>query len=265
MSKEAIGVFDSGVGGLTVVKELIKLLPHENIVYFGDTARVPYGTKSAETILRYSIENAIFLLHHKVKCIVIACHTASAYALEHLQHLFKVPVIGVITSGVETALEKSANKKIAIIGTTATIGSGVYQKEFQRQAPDAEVIAHACPLFVPLVEEGFLDHAATRLLIQEYLNPILESPVDTLLLGCTHYPLLVDQIKEVVGPTIDLVDSAHACAKAVAKALKTKELLGDMNQEGVSRFFVSDDPIKFQSMAVKFFGKPISNIEKASH
>lgn len=265
MSKEAIGVFDSGVGGLTVVKELVKLLPHENIVYFGDTARVPYGSKSAETILRYSIENAIFLLNHKVKCIVIACNTASAYALEHLQHLFKVPVIGVIIPGVETALASSKNKKIAIIGTAATIGSGIYQKELLLQAPDAEVFTHACPLFVPLVEEGFLDHAATRLLIREYLNPILESSADTLLLGCTHYPLLADQIKEVVGPSIELVDSARACAKAVVKALGTKKLVGDLQQEGVHRFFVSDDPVKFQSMAVKFFGKPLSNIEKTSH
>jgi len=265
MSKESIGVFDSGVGGLTVVKELVRQMPHENIVYFGDTARVPYGTKSAETILRYSIENAIFLLKHKVKCIVIACHTATAYALEHLQHLFKVPVIGVILPGVEASLEASKNKKIAIIGTAATINSGAYQKEILFHEPLAEVFAYSCPLFVPLVEEGMLDHEATKLLIREYLKPVINSPVDTLLLGCTHYPLLAEQIKEILGPSITIVDSAHACAKAVTKALSTKELQGDLQQSGVSRFFVSDDPVKFQTMAVRFFGKPVSNIEKTAH
>lgn len=264
MSKEAIGVFDSGVGGLTVVKELVRQLPHENIVYFGDTARLPYGTKSAETILRYSTENAIFLLHHKVKCIVVACNTATAYALDHLQHLFKVPVVGVIAPGVATALATSKNKNIAIIGTTATIQSGVYQREILQRCPEAHVIAHPCPLFVPLIEEGLLSHGATKLLIKEYLKPIMESSVDTLLLGCTHYPLLEEQIKEVVGPGVAIVDSAQACAKAVADALTEKHLHDTSENLGISRFFVSDDPHKFQSMAIRFFGKPLSHVEKSA-
>ncbi len=262
MNKESIGVFDSGVGGLTVVKEMLRLMPNENIMYFGDTARLPYGTKSEETILRYSIENSIFLLNHKVKCLVIACNTASAYALEKLQHLFNVPVVGVITPGADAALRSSKNKKIAVIGTKATIHSGVYQKEILKQFPAAEVYAYACPMFVPLVEEGLMDHEATRLLIREYLQPIIEGPADTLLLGCTHYPLLAEQIKEIVGPAISIVDSAEACAKAVAVALGLKQLQTCSESEGVSRFFVSDDPAKFQTMAVKFFGKPLSNIEK---
>lgn len=265
MSQEAIGVFDSGVGGLTVVKELVNQLPHENIVYFGDTARVPYGTKSAETILRYSVENAIFLLKHKVKCIVIACNTATAYGLEHLQQLFKVPVIGVIIPGVEAALETSKNKKIAIIGTTATIQSGIYQQELLLRAPDAKIFPYACPLFVPLVEEGLLTHEATTLLIKEYLKPIVESDADTLLLGCTHYPLLADQIKAVVGPSITVVDSAKSCAKAVAHTLEHNQIHRCNLEVGVSRFFVSDDPVKFQSMAVRFFGKPLSHIEHVTH
>lgn len=262
MKQEAIGVFDSGVGGLTVVKALAHELPHEHLIYFGDTARVPYGTKSAETIIRYSVENSIFLLNHKVKCIVIACNTASAYALEHLQHLFKVPVIGVITPGVEAALAVSKNRKIGVIGTSATIHSNVYKQEIQKRDPHTTVISLACPLFVPLVEEGYLGHAATQLLTREYLEPIKESGIDTLILGCTHYPLLKEQIQEVLGSKIHIVDSAQACAKAVAKVLSEKELHGNQQQPGISKFFVSDDPSKFEAMAIKFLGSPLSHIEK---
>lgn len=263
MTIDAIGVFDSGVGGLTVVKELVSLMPHENIIYFGDTARVPYGTKSADTILRYSIENSIFLLKHKVKCIVVACNTASAYALTHLQQVFKVPVIGVIIPGAEAALEASRNKKIAVIGTTATMRSEAYQQELLRQNPHAEILTYACPLFVPLVEEGLFHHEATRLLIKEYLNPVLNSTADTLLLGCTHYPLLANQIREIAGPEIAIIDSAKACAKAVSKTLESRQLCGNTQQIGANRFFVSDDPQKFQSMATQFFGSALAHIEIA--
>jgi len=264
MTMEAIGVFDSGIGGLTVVKELVNLMPHENIIYFGDTARVPYGTKSADTILRYSIENSIFLLKHKVKCIIVACNTASAYALTHLQHVFKVPVIGVISPGATAALQASHNKKIAVIGTKATMQSNAYQQELLRQNPEAEISTYACPLFVPLVEEGLFHHDATLLLIREYLNPILNSSIDTLLLGCTHYPLLEDQIKKVVGPHITLVNSAKACAQSVLKTLEREKLCKTATQPGISRFFVSDDPSKFESMATHFFGEALSHIDIAT-
>lgn len=264
MNQDAIGVFDSGVGGLTVVKELIRQLPHENIVYIGDTARVPYGSKSADTILRYSIENAIFLLKHKVKCIVIACNTATAYALEHLQHLFRVPVIGVIKPGVEAALKASHNHRIAIIGTTGTIQSGVYQKEILNHSPDVKVFAQACPLFVPLIEEGLLSHEATKILIREYLTPLLNESVDTLLLGCTHYPLLAEQIQEIAGKDVTVINSAEACAKAVKALICEKNIAGNVEREGVNRFFVSDDPHKFEMMATRFFGGPLSHIERIS-
>lgn len=262
MSDEAIGVFDSGVGGLTVVKALSRELPHEHMIYFGDTARVPYGTKSADTILRYSVENSIFLLNHKVKCIVIACNTASAYALGHLQHLFKVPVIGVIAPGVEAALNVSKNRKIGVIGTSATIQSNVYKQEIQKRDPHTTVISLACPLFVPLVEEGYLSHAATALMSREYLEPMKKSGIDTLILGCTHYPLLKEQIQDAVGTEIQIIDSAQACAKTVAEVLRDKELHGSRHLPGTSKFFVSDDPAKFEAMAIKFLGSPLSHIEK---
>jgi glutamate racemase len=262
MTQDAIGVFDSGVGGLTVVKELTRHLPHENIVYFGDTARVPYGTKSAETILRYATENAIFLLKHKVKCIVIACNTATAYALEQLQHLFRVPVIGVINPGVKAALQTSKNHRIGIIGTTGTIQSGVYQNEIIKHSPNAKVFAQSCPLFVPLIEEGLLSHEATKILIKEYLAPLMKESIDTLLLGCTHYPLLAEQIQDVVGGDVTVINSAEACANEVKALLQDKQLAGNMIQSGVNRFFVSDDPHKFEAMAARFFGTPLSHIER---
>jgi glutamate racemase len=204
------------------------------------------------------------LLKHKVKCIVIACNTATAYALEHLQHLFRVPVIGVIKPGVEAALQASHNHRIAIIGTTGTIQSGVYQNQMLQLNPNAKVFAQSCPLFVPLIEEGLLGHEATKILIKEYLAPLLKESIDTLLLGCTHYPLLAEQIQEIAGKDVAVVNSAEACAKAVKTLIADRHISGSTEHEGVNRFFVSDDPHKFEMMATRFFGSPLTHIELIS-
>lgn len=190
LPSQAIGLFDSGVGGLTVMQEIMKLLPHERLIYFGDTARVPYGNKGTRTIIRYSIENTICLLEKNIKLMVVACNTASALALPQLRRLFNLPIVGVIEPGAEKAVAATRNQRIAVLGTKATIQSGAYQTAIKKIAPHAAVIPIACPLFVPLVEEQWLDHPATHLIVREYLRPLQEQNVDTILLGCTHYPLL---------------------------------------------------------------------------
>ena len=188
--RDPIGVFDSGIGGLTVVRELVRQLPHERIIYFGDTARVPYGPKSPDTVRRYSNEIATWLTQQHVKVIVVACNTATAHALEHLQRDFPLPVIGVVQPGARAAICASRNRRIGVIGTLGTINSGAYERAIHAISSDAEVVAQACPLFVPLVEEGWLDTEATRLIAREYLQPFTSDHIDTLVLGCTHYPLL---------------------------------------------------------------------------
>jgi glutamate racemase len=237
MDNRSIGIFDSGVGGLTVVKEISKRSPYENIIYFGDTARVPYGTKSRETILKYSIENALFLIEKNIKLLVVACNTASAYAVPYLQKTFQVPVLGVIEPGIEAALAATKKGSIAVLGTKATIESGAYQDGIKVRNSDIEVIAKACPLFVPLVEEGMIDHPIVEMVVEEYLNGI---EADTILLACTHYPLLKNVIEKVTGKVV--VDSACSCAEFTEKILdKTSNQL-----PGEHSFFVSDNPAKFQ-------------------
>lgn len=264
-SHQAIGVFDSGVGGLTVMKEIVSQLPKESTIYFGDTARVPYGGKSRETIIRYSIENSIFLLEKKIKMLVVACNTACSVALEQLQNIFNIPVIGVIEPGVQKVREVTKNQRIAILGTQGTIKSGVYQKEIQTILPQAFVKAVSCPLFVPLVEEQFIAHPATRLIVKEYLKPLLNQEIDTILLGCTHYPLLRDLICEEMGPEVNIVDSASTCANKISELLTLHDLHYPQEsfQKADHRFIVSDDPEKFKHLGSEFFGNDILYVEHA--
>lgn len=219
-----IGVFDSGVGGLTVVAELRKLLPNESIFYIGDTARVPYGGKSQATIERYSQELAGLLLAERAKLIVVACNTASALAIQSLEETLRVPVIGVIRPGAEAAVKATRSGKVGVIGTRATVFSKAYERAIEALDDEIEVIAEACPLFVPLIEEGWLDDEVTNRVIARYLEKLLRAGVDTIVLGCTHYPLLRRAIQQFVGPEIALVDSAHNTAIAVQKALKQHKL-----------------------------------------
>lgn len=261
---DRIALFDSGVGGLTVMKEVMRVLPHEDLIYFGDTARVPYGGKSSETIIRYAIESAIFLMQQQIKMLVIPCNTVSAYALDKLREIFKIPILGVIEPGVAKVIETTRGGRIAVLGTKATIQSGSYPAQIQRQLPHAFVSSIACPLFVPLVEEMFLSHAATKLIVQEYLKPLQEQKIDTLLLGCTHYPLLKHLIQEEVGPSVTIVDSATTCADTVAAMLQKQKLLRKPKKPGQHKFFVSDDPKKFQLLGQTFLGMPIEQVESIS-
>jgi len=257
LADQSIGVFDSGMGGLTVVKALTQVLPNENIIYFGDTARLPYGNKSAETIIRYSKEIAWHLKESDVKIIVIACNTASAYALEALQSELDIPVIGVIKPSALRAVEESPSGRIAVLGTRATINSDAYKREILAIQPDADITQIACPLFVSLAEEGFVNHPATKLIISEYLRAILVNAPDTLLLGCTHYPLLVPALREFIGQRIHIVDSATSCAEAVKSLLHNERLLSSSSSPGTYRFIVSDSPDTFRLNGEKFLGMPL--------
>lgn len=258
----SIGMFDSGVGGLTVMQQLVQALPNENIIYFGDTARLPYGGKSQETVLRYSTENIHFLLEHNIKLLVIACNTATALALPQLRRLFEIPIIGVIEPGAEKAVEVTRHQRIAVLGTKATIQSGAYQRELQRLLPSATIFPIACPLFVHLVEERFVDHPASQLIVSEYLDCLKDKQVDTLLLGCTHYPLLKHLIAKEIGEDVTIVDSATTCAEKVASTLKDNDMEADKKKGEVSyKYFVSDDPKKFQEQAEKLFGCPIDYVK----
>jgi glutamate racemase len=263
MGSQAIGIFDSGVGGLTVTQQIIQLLPNENLIYFGDTARVPYGEKSPETIIKYSLENARFLMDQDIKLLVVACNTVSAYALEELQEICRIPVIGVIEPGIEKVIQTAQdNQKIAVLGTTATIKSEIYQNKIKARLPLAEIIPIACPLLVPLVEEKFMGHPAARLIIQEYLRPLKDQKISTLMLGCTHYPLLKEVIQEEIKSTV-IVDSATSCAEHVCAILDTKNLRRREQSAAQRRYFVSDDPIKFQTIGKEFLGGLIESVSVA--
>lgn len=257
---QAIGLFDSGVGGLTVLRQLIQRLPNEHFIYLGDTARVPYGNRSPETIVRYSIEGAKWLLKKNIKLLVIACNTISALALPALRQLFDIPIIGVIEAGAEKAVAVTQSQRIALLATRATIGSGTYQTAIHRLAPWATISPIACPLFVPLVEEQWLDHPATRLVIKEYLRPLRARQVDTVLLGCTHYPLLQQLIQEEVG-NATLVDSASTCADHVQELLQSHQLAA-LNGTGKRHYYVTDDPEKFCQLGEYFLGHPLDFIER---
>lgn len=255
-----IGIFDSGVGGLTVARSIMHLLPHEDIVYFGDTARLPYGDKSKETVMRYCRENASFLLQKGIKILVVACNTATSHALEDLQSSLHIPVIGVIEPGVRRILETTRNGHIAILGTKGTILSGAFQKRIQEKLPSAKLFPIACPLFVPFVEEQLLDHPATRLIVKEYLKPLQGHPIDTLMLGCTHYPLIQALIQEALPPEVQLIDSASTCAAHVLTILKEKNLETKSLTLGSREYFVSDDPDKFRELGTQFLGLPIKKV-----
>ncbi len=257
---QPIGIFDSGIGGLTVMQELMQRLPNENLIYFGDTAHLPYGDKSQETIIQYSIENAIFLIEQNIKLLVVACNTASAYALEKLQKLFSIPILGVIEPGAENAVKATKSNCIAVLGTKGTIKSGAYQREIKKRQPQISVISIACPLFVPLVEERFIHHPAAALIVKEYLTPLKHHPIDTVLLGCTHYPLLKANIMQELGAGISVVDSASTCATKVTELLKDQHLQNSTNIKGNIQYFVSDDPHKFQALGSDLLGIPIEKV-----
>ncbi len=263
MSK-AIGVFDSGVGGLTVVKELIRQLPDEDIIYFGDTARVPYGIKSKETVIRFSIENILFLLKQEVKLICVACNTVSSVALPVIRNHFRVPIVGVITPGVREAVYATQNKRIGIIGTRGTINSRAYEKEIKQLDPKVLVKSVACPLFVPFAEEGWISGGVVKEVARVYLKPLKSARVDTVILGCTHYPLLKTVIKEVLGKDVRLIDSAKQVAMEVQNILLTEGLLHKEQKKGSRRFYVSDNPEWFKGLAARFLGQPVQNIVKVN-
>jgi glutamate racemase len=257
----SIGMFDSGIGGLTVMKQLIRVLPQERVIYFGDTARLPYGEKSRETIIQYSIENAIFLLEQNIKILVVACNTASAYAIDKLRRIFNIPVVDVIEPGAKKAVQMTRKGRIAVLGTRGTIRSQAYQKEITSQMPEAVIFPIACPLFTPLVEERYLKHPAAKMIVQDYLNPLKQHDIDTILLGCTHYPLLEDLIREVVGEDILIVDSATTCAQKVVSILEESNLqVPDPSSPPVHQYFVSDDPQKFQLLGQEFLGDEILQV-----
>lgn len=264
-----IGVFDSGVGGLTVARELMRQLPHESVIYVGDTARVPYGPKSPDTVRRYSREIAAYLLDQGVKAVVIACNTATAHALDTLQAELPVPVVGVVEPGARAAIAvdptsegaTDAPRRVGVIGTVGTVRSGAYERAIRALAPDAYVVARACPLFVPLVEEGWLEHPATELVAREYLAAFQEHAVDTLVLGCTHYPLLRPLVARIVGPDVRLIDSARETAAAAGRALASASLAASGRRPTERRFVVTDAPEQFARVAAHFLGAPLEHVE----
>lgn len=261
---KSIGVFDSGVGGLTVVKELIRQLPCENIVYFGDTARVPYGIKSRETVVRFSIENILFLLKHDIKLICVACNTVSSVALPVIKNHFKVPLVGVITPGVREAVYATQNKRIGVIGTKGTIKSRTYELEIKQLEPGIKVTAVACPLFVPFVEEGWLSGEVVLSVAKTYLKPLKDAGVDTVILGCTHYPLLKPVIRQVLGEGVTLIDSAQQVAIEIKKILAAENQL-NKGRGAKHRFYVSDNPEWFSGLAKRFLGRPVKDIHKVNN
>ena len=263
MSNQPIGVFDSGIGGMTVLKELLEHLPNESFVYFGDTARVPYGNKSPATVRRFSSENVRLLLERGVKMIVVACNTATAEALPQLQSEFQVPVVGVIEPGVRAAIAATKSHHIGVIGTLGTIRSEAYQKGIVARMPDATVVGKPCPLFVPLVEEGWIDTPVTRLVAEQYLVPFLDLHIDTLVLGCTHYPLLKPVIADVLGHRVTLVDSAIETAHEVSQVLCDRGLAGSA-AGGQFHIILSDASPTFADIASRFLGRRAPQIELVS-
>jgi len=259
-SSKPIGVFDSGLGGLTVAKEIFRLLPNEDIVYFGDTGRTPYGPRSKDIVKEFSRQDANFLVEQSVKLIVVACNTASALALPEIESEYNVDMLGVIKPGAESAVKSTKNGKIGIIGTTGTIRSDVYAKEICALDPGIKVFSLACPLFVPLVEEGYVEKQATKYIAEDYLAPFRTNGVDTLVLGCTHYPVLKNVIREVLGDKVVLIDSAEETAQTVYKYLVANSLLREKTADVLHKFYVSDMPDHFHQVAKHFFGDGISNV-----
>jgi glutamate racemase len=260
-SSAPIGVFDSGIGGLTVVREMIGQLPNESIIYFGDTARVPYGPKSPDTVLRYSREITSYLVGEGVKALVVACNTATAHALPALREEFDIPIVGVIEPGARAAVASTKTNRIGVIGTAGTIKSRAYEKEIKKLLPNANVTAQACALFAPLVEEGWLDSEVTRAVARNYLAPIVSAEVDTLVLGCTHYPLMKTVIGNVVGREVRLIDSAHETAREAGQVLRENGLEMDIPDSARYRFIASDAPDTFLALGQTFLGSSIDRVE----
>ncbi len=252
-----IGIFDSGIGGLTVVRSLAKRMPREDIIYFGDTARVPYGNKSKSTIIRFSEQIMEFLVKKKVKYVIIACNTASGFALEHIENKYSLPVEGVIKSGVEEAVKLSGGPKIGVIGTRSTIESGSYLKELKSKDPSFTLYSQACPLLVPLVENGFIDDEITLSVCERYFIDLKKEDLDALILGCTHYPVIKRTIKKVMG-SVPLVDSSEAISKLVEKRLEEMGLITKKREKGVIKCFVSDDAEGFKRSCGLFLHEDIS-------
>lgn len=259
MVKQPIGIFDSGLGGLTVLRALRKALPHENFIYFGDTAHVPYGAKSKQTVTHLSLEIARFLQTQHAKLIVIACNTASAQALPALKKNLSVPVLGVIEPGARKALQTTQNGRIAVLGTEGTVRSKAYEKTLYKLQKSLRVFAHACPLFVPLVEEGFTRTRAARLIAADYVKPVLKSKADTVILGCTHYPLLTRTLTDVLGKNVHLVDPADTLAEEVKTLLTHTGQLAAAGK-GTIQMYASDDPTRFKRMAKRILGENISAV-----
>lgn len=253
-----IGLFDSGFGGLTVMKELVKSLPNEHFIYLGDTANLPYGNKSPETVIRYVQANVAFLMEKGIKILVIPCHTACCHAFEILKDILTIPVVGVI----EPLLQPVQNfQRIAILGTASTIESGIYQNQIRKQNPSAEIFARACPLFVPIIEEGFHDHLCAELMARHYLAD-LKGKVDAALLACTHYPLLRNVLQKELGMNVQLIEPSIGCVQSVKRILIEKKLLRSLKEKPEYQFFVTDDPDKFKKFGKLFFGSVIEKVEK---
>lgn len=256
-----IGVFDSGIGGLTVLKEITKEMPNESTIYLGDTARVPYGIRSPETVTRYSLENTRFLSSKDIKLLVVACNTASSVSLESIKKSISVPVVGVIEPGAKAAVRTTKNKRVGVIGTEATIKSSSYAKLIKSLDKDIEVFHLPCPLFVPIVEEGWIDGEIAIMIAEKYLKDMKDKYIDTLVLGCTHYPLLKGVISKVMGDKVALIDSAVEVAKEIRKLLEASDLRNERHENGEMEFYVTDSPERFLKVGELFLGKRINNIE----
>jgi len=263
MNSLPIGIFDSGVGGLTVLRAARRRLPRESVIYLGDTARVPYGTKSRVTIERYAVEDAGFLIRKGVKMLVVACNTISAMARERLRAEFDVPLLSVLGPGARMAARVTQTGRIGVIATEATVESGAYERAIREACGDrsVEIFSRACPLFVPLVEEGETDSQVARLVAEQYLAPLRERQIDTLVLGCTHYPLLKPVIGATMGADVTLVDSAEATAEETAQLLGGRELLNQSPDAGVSQFYVTDAAGRFHRIAERILGEPLEHLE----
>ena len=255
-----IGIFDSGIGGLTVVRALRKLLPGEDLIYLGDTGRYPYGTKSADVVKRYSFENTEFLVDKDVKLLVVACNTSTAVALDALQARYDIPVVGVVEPGAEAAARATRNRKVGVIATEATIRSGEYTRALRRRSAELEIYTRACPLFVPLAEEGWVDNEVATLAARQYLGSLAQSGIDTLILGCTHYPLLRAVIRKTIGAGVRLIDSGVVTAAAVDRVLGERKL-HRASHSGNGSFFVTDAPERFMKVGARFLGAPVDAVQ----
>jgi glutamate racemase len=267
--EKSIGIFDSGIGGLTVLKEIVKVLPSEEIIYLGDTARVPYGTKSAKTIKRYALEDASFLINQGVKILVVACNTASSISIPFLKDKLDIPIVEVIGPGAKKAAASTRSGKVGVIGTEATVKSGAYASQIKSINPDIEVISKACPLFVPLVEEtwdGEEDSSRLcelkSLTVKRYLQELKEKGIDTLVLGCTHYPLLKEKIDKFMGEQLTLIDSAEETAKEVLKVMDEMKLCKHSNCKGQCKYFVTDVPDRFIELGKRFLETELKEVKQ---